>query len=226
MTSFFDLTIGEIQQFHVALHNGGLTAELVKKIGNNADLGNVMVEALIAHLEPSIPCASDTQMGPLPLDHYRIHVNRGRFPSMEVLQEQFSKGGVSDLYNGKYEWKKHSCRSGKKDVTAKNVIMVVKQFTAEEIKEMGGLESENIIAWGLKNGLVPADVKETYAFGVNPETHDLQCQFWMVGLGSFTMRGGERCASLMGVSGGVRVLGRCWYDDSWHSDLRFLFVRK
>lgn len=162
----------------------------------------------------------------LPSDRHRVRVNRGPFPSMATLQEQFSKNGVSELFSGKYEWTKHSSRMGANDVTAEEVVMVVKQFTDEEIKKMGGLESENIIAWGLKNDLVPADEKEIYAFGINPETCDLQRKFWLVGLGSSAMHGdGRVVAVLRSVSDG-RILGHIWFDFRWRADDRFLFVCK
>jgi len=162
----------------------------------------------------------------LPADHYRVHVNRGSLPSKATLKKQFSNDGVSDLFNGKHEWKKHSSRMGASDVTAEEVVMVVKQFTPEEIEEMGGPESENIIAWGLKNGLVSADEKETYAFGINSETCDLQRKFWLVGLGSFAVRGGRRCVALLRSGSGGRFLGHGWFGSGWHASYRFLFVRK
>ena len=48
MASYFSCSIGEEQQFRVALQNGGMTAELVRTVGNDAALGRCMVEALKA----------------------------------------------------------------------------------------------------------------------------------------------------------------------------------
>ncbi|MFA5129698.1 MAG: hypothetical protein WC477_02115 [Patescibacteria group bacterium] len=168
---------------------------------------------------------SEMTNGDLPPNHYRIRVNRGQLPAKKQLEIDFP-GGVSKLFNGSYEWKRHSSRVGMNDVTAEEVVMIVKQFTPEEIEEMGGLESGNIIAWGLKNGLVPADEKETYAFGSNQETCNLQFEFWLVALGSFTMSGGHRGVAVLGSGFGGRILGRHWFGYRWAVDFRFLFVRK
>lgn len=167
-----------------------------------------------------------TNSDALSKDHYRVRVNRGQLPPMATLEEQFSKDGVSSLFNGTHEWEKHPCRLGENDVTADEVVMVVKQFTEKDITEMGGLENENIIAWGQKNGLVPADEKETYAFGINPETRDFQRKGWIVGIGSSTVDGDGRYVAMLGGDSGRRVLDNDWFDDRWYSDRRFLFVRK
>lgn len=50
MTSYFDASIGDEQQFRVALNNGGMNPALMKIVGNNGSLGKVMVDALKAHL--------------------------------------------------------------------------------------------------------------------------------------------------------------------------------
>ncbi len=162
---------------------------------------------------------------PKPIE-YRVHVNRGPFPPMPTLEKLFSNCGVSDLFYRKVEWEKHSSRMGENDVTAEEVVMVVKQFSSEEIKEMGGLKSENIIAWGLKNDLVAADEKETCAFGINPETCDLQRKFWWVGLGSSAVAAVGRCVAVLRSLSDRRILGDRWFGCNWFSDDRFLFVRK
>ena len=157
-------------------------------------------------------------------NHYRVRVNRGPFPPMATLEEMYSKDGVSALYNGSYTWTKDRSRAGANDVTAEDVVMVAKQFTAEEIREMGGLTSENVIAWGSRNGLVAADEKETHAFGINPETRDLQRSRWLVGLGSSAMCDGHRRVAVLGSLSGGRVLVGGWFDGEWGSARWFLFV--
>lgn len=157
---------------------------------------------------------------------YRIRVDRGPLPPLSALEEIYSKGGVSDLFDEQFEWKKHSSREGANDVTANEVVMVMKCFTGEEIAQIGGLHSENIIAWGLKNGLVPADKKETHAFGINAETRHFQNEFSLVGLGSFAIFGGFRFVARLYSDSGKRCLDFSWFDSEWHSSHRFLFVRK
>lgn len=160
----------------------------------------------------------------LPANHYRVRVNRGPLPPMAILQEMYSKDGVSALYNGSYTWTKDHSRTGANDVTADEVVMVAKQFTEEEIREMGGLTSENIIAWGSRNGLVVADEKETHAFGINSETCDLQRSRWLVGLGSSTLGGVCRFVAVLGGGSSRRILGNLWFDGEWRSGRWFLFV--
>jgi|GEM_PF-2264136 len=162
----------------------------------------------------------------LPPNHYRVRVNRGPLPPMATLEEMYSKNGVSALYNGSYTWAKDRSRTGENDVTADEVVMVAKQFTVEEIREMGGLTSENIIAWGIRNNLVAADEKETHAFGINPETCDLQRSRWLVGLGSSTVCDDGHGVAVLGSGSDRRFLGDDWFGDEWSSGDRDLFVRK
>lgn len=51
MTGCFGVTIDEERRFHAALSSGGMTAELVKAVGNNSALGKIMVDALKVRLE-------------------------------------------------------------------------------------------------------------------------------------------------------------------------------
>ena len=75
-----------------------------------------------------------------------------------------------------------------------------------------------------KLGYRPATHLEAYAFAkANPE---LQCQFWIVALGSFTLRGGNRCVAVLRSYSGRRILFYDWSECEWVSCFRFLFVRK
>jgi hypothetical protein len=159
-------------------------------------------------------------------NHYRVHVSRGPFPPMATLEEMYSKNGVCTIYNGSYTWTKDRSRTGVNDVTADEVVMVAKQFTGEEIREMGGSTSQNIIAWGIRNNLVAANEKETHAFGINPETCDLQRSRWLIGLGSSAMYDGDRYVAVLDSESGRRVLGLFCFGSEWDSDDWFLFVRK
>lgn len=51
MTSYFDVSIGDEQQFRVALSKGGMTSALMKYVGNKGELGKIMVDALKAHIQ-------------------------------------------------------------------------------------------------------------------------------------------------------------------------------
>jgi hypothetical protein len=59
MTSYFDASIGDEQQFRVALSKGGMTPELMKYVGNKGELGKIMVDALKAHREAEA-CKAET----------------------------------------------------------------------------------------------------------------------------------------------------------------------
>ncbi len=152
---------------------------------------------------------------------YLINVTYA-FPAMSELEQQFD--AVSSLFAGSYEWEQHKSRKDF-DKAPGDKIFFVKHFTSEEIKEMGGPKSEHIIAWGLKNGYVVADEKELYAFGINPETRDLQRSFWIVALGSSTMAYCFRSVAMLFSDAGGRILGIDWFNHDRHSDYRFLFVR-
>lgn len=159
--------------------------------------------------------------------HYLIRVDRGPLPSKTKLEEEFSKDGVSDLYTDKYEWKKDRCRTGANDLTDETVEVLVKEFSDDEIREMGGeLDSDRIIQWGLSHGWLPADEKESHAVGIDPQTRDLQMKNPLVALGSFAVRDDCRYVSVLGSDGGQRLFYYSWFDDRWNRDYRFLFVRK
>ncbi len=158
-------------------------------------------------------------------EEYLVSVTYAALPAMAELERLFSKNGVSALFNGSYKWEQHESRKDFDKVPGDKAFLV-KQFTPKEIEEMGGLKSENIIAWGLRNGYVSGDEKEAYAVGISPETCDLQRQFWIVALGSSTVRGDYRFVAVLCSHSGGRVLGLDWFGRGWDSAFRFLFVRK
>lgn len=172
------------------------------------------------------PALVDKTVAVLLEGEHCIRVNRGPFPAMSTLEKQFSQDGVSWLFNARVDWKRHSSRFGVSDVVADDVVMVVKEFSEKEVREIGGLTSENIIAWGLKNDLVPADEKETYAFGINSETAELQRQFWLVGLGAFALNDGHQYVAVLRSESGRRYLSGYRFGGGWVRGSRFLFVRK
>ena len=205
-----------------------LVEEVIEIGGSDDDLRSLQTDKVkrCKVAEAIVGNRSAKKLAELREGEYRVRVNRGPYPAMTTLEGQFSKEGVSQLYNGSYEWKKHSSRLGMNDVTSDEVVMVAKEFSEEDVHEMSGLESKNIIAWGLKKGLVAADDKETYAFGINPETAELQCEFWLVGLGSFAMSDDDQRVAVLFSDSAVRCLHVGWFDRGWHRSRRFLFVRK
>jgi hypothetical protein len=203
-----------------ALEKSGISAE---RLSDDPALVDRLVK-VIAALPPSVAGHPYREMPyreaeALPPDHYRIRVNRGSLPPMAKLEEQFSKGGVSCLFDGR-EWKRHASRMGANDVTAEEVIVHVHDFGRP-------IDSEEAIAWGLEHDYLPADEKETYAVGIDSQTRDLQKRNWLVGLGSFALGdGGLRRVAVLFAVDGRRILDDYWFDFGWRASYRFLFVRK
>jgi hypothetical protein len=137
----------------------------------------------------------------------------------------YSKYCVSHLFDGTHEWKKDFSRRGVHDVTTDEVVMVVKHFDWEEIRYIYGyLMCHKIIGWGVEHGLVPADEKETHAFGINPETRDLQRQFSLMGLGSYTEDNGHKYSAVLRGDSYRRELSDFQFDAELNLNTRFLFV--
>jgi hypothetical protein len=106
--------------------------------------------------------------------------------------------------------------------------MVVKEFSQSEIEAMGGLHPEKIVSWGIDRGLISADKRETYSFGTNMETRNLQRDNLLVGLGSFVLgRKGLPCYPMLGsrTAEKIRVFDLFDFPDNVNTSiLRFLFV--
>ncbi|MEK7545923.1 MAG: hypothetical protein AAB554_02490 [Patescibacteria group bacterium] len=153
---------------------------------------------------------------PLPLDHYRVTITYAPLPPMRQLEEEFSKGGVSSLFDGR-EWKKHaSCVD--MDETPGEKVFLTKDFGRS-------MDDEEAIAWGQKNGYRPATHKEAYEFAkAHPE---LQLQFWIVACGSSALGDvGLRYVAVLCADDGRRLLDGFPVDGRWIASRRFLFVRK
>jgi hypothetical protein len=161
--------------------------------------------------------------------YYRTRVNRGPFPSMTDLEDRFSKsGGVSRFFDGTHEWTKHPSRLTTGDLTDEVVEVLVKEFSIDEIEAMGGtLKSEAIVQWGIDNGWLPADEKESLAVHTNPLTQMLLQFYPMVALGSSTMGDRERrFVSMLSSYDGDPLFGTAPFEREWTMGYRFLFVRK
>lgn len=166
-------------------------------------------------------------------DIYRIRVNRGPLPTFAELETEYGKGHVSVLFDGR-KWTKSAKRT-KHDVTTEEVDVLVKDFGPEiasgEIKldEKGYLASKDLIAWGLRNNWVPADEKEAYEVGRDPQTRDLPLKGGLgglVALGSSARYGRHRYVMVLLVHDRGRFLHGDWVDNGWCADDRFPFVRK
>ncbi len=149
-------------------------------------------------------------------DTYHVFVDYQMPRDKKTLEAEFSKGGVSELFYGNYEWQLHSS-CAEIDQTPGEREFLVKHFNRsitsdEAIKEMDKL------------GYRPATHLEAYAFvKAHPELH---CQLRIVALGSSMLLSGCRyVAVLRSLSSGC-VLGGHWFDSRWGTDDRFLFVRK
>jgi len=149
------------------------------------------------------------------MDHYLVSCSYGKLPSKSDLKKTFT-GGVSDIFDGR-AWKKYSLRV-RADERPGNRIMVLEHFGCE-------MESEDVIAWGFDNNLVPAmGHNEGLDFHmVNPR---LCLDGPIVSLGSFALYGNEgRGVAVLDArdDGRLWLAGR-WSDGGWHSGCRFLFV--
>lgn len=203
MASYFSCTVGEEQQFRVALHNGGMTAELVREVGNNAELGRVMVEALKKVREkPEHPFGT----------HFTITVDH-------------TKSFAEMVAEGKYDWvheditQEHFPVSSKYGARKVGVVVLYlddNNLTTDEVKEK--LD---------RRGLEPASIVELLAFGaVNPE---LQREFCVVALGSSwqSPRSYVLRFPCLDVDGDERrSLTWCRANRDWDGYYCFLAVRK
>ena len=153
---------------------------------------------------------------PLGENEYRVPVSYDMPRNKRKLEAEFSKGGVSELFYGSYEWQPHSS-CAVIDQTPGNRVMLLKHFGRITTSKENIAEMDNL-------GYRSATHLEAYAFAkANPE---LQRQFSIAALGSFTLDGHNRFIALLYSFSGSRILDHTWFADRWDSDRRFLFVRK
>jgi hypothetical protein len=153
---------------------------------------------------------------PLPPDHYIVPCRYAAPPSMKSLKNDFP-GGVSGIFDGRV-WRRYSLRV-RTNETPGNRIMVAKRFNC-------AMESEDVIAWGLDNDLVPA-MGHNEALDFRRAKPELQIEFPIVALGSFTLDGSDgRSVAVLRAIGGGPCLGSNWFGGGWNADCGFLFLRK
>ena len=175
------------------------------------DIIEAMLETMRRYMK-----ASPSAERPLGENEYRVYVDYTMPLDREILESEFSKKHVSKLFYGNYEWQPHSS-CAEIDQTPGERIMLVKHFSRNTTSEA------NIVEMG-KLGYRPATHLEAYAFAkANPE---LQRQFWIVALGSFTWHDDYHRVALLRGDADRRGLGDYWFEYKWDCFSRFLFVRK
>jgi hypothetical protein len=170
----------------------------------------------LAEQPPSPRISAD---GALPANHYRVPLTYAGMPSFADLKREFGENNVSCIFDGR-PFELHPSCAGMSRTPGDRIF-----FVHNAGREW---ESEERIAWGLvqrtataPNGYRPAIHEEEYEFAkAHPELADF------IGLGSFALRGDDRCVALVWRDGGRRILGHYWFDFRWPRRCRVLFVRK
>ncbi len=150
---------------------------------------------------------------PLPPDHYRAPCVYEAPPSMEKLGQMYS--GVSGDFDG-CVWKPYSSRI-RTNVTPGDRIFRVKHF--DRI-----VETEEVIAWGIENDLVPAmGHNEAHAFSHVQRLRNTKSP--VVSLGSFVLdrKNVRMVAVLFGDSNKLNI-GLSHQDRKWARHYQFLFL--
>lgn len=197
--------------------------EAIKRLSFHAGL--TTVERIVDVIHADWLADQPKQDEPLLPDHYRLHVVYNHTPSIDELKEEFGEDGLTE--------------------TMLEVLLAIQSFTLHAScmgmkREAGEVTffahevgqdwvPEEQIAWGAEqrnafapNGYRPATHEEILAFvKARPDVTDC------VGLGSFTIRAGSRCSTmLMRGNGGQCRLDIRWIDGGWSSKTRVLFVSK
>jgi hypothetical protein len=152
--------------------------------------------------------------GALREGEYLVYVGYDMPTDKDMLEAEFSKGCVLDLFYGENEWQKHaSCAAI--DRTPGQRVMLLKQFDRK-------IGADEAIAKIKELGCRPATHVELYAFQkANP---DLQYKFGIVALGSFTLDLHGPCVAALGATDEWRSLTCCSGETRWRPGTRFLCV--
>jgi len=160
----------------------------------------------------------------LPPDHHLAYVAYAPVPPLTELEKEYSgRTSVSPVFDGR-SWKKHeSCQSIVEPPRERAFWLAVPPN--ETLRD-----SEKIIAWAAEQrtkfapkGYRPATHQELVEFA--RKYPELQGQFWIVALGSFTFLNDRRVVAVLDTDRGKRVLGGDWCDYKWYAKYRFLLVR-
>ncbi len=190
-----------------ALQKRGGTIEHLRRLLKEPALVDQVFDLLV-------PAGSVTEV-PLGENEYLVPVTYAPLPPFSELEQEFGKGNVSNIFDGRPFQKHSSCENI--DETPGDKVFLLKHFGRET-------RSEDNIAEMDKLGYRPATHIEAYAF--QKKHPELQRKFWIVALGSFAMFGGDRCVAVLNGGSGRRVFGDRWFGRGWCSSGRFLFVRK
>lgn len=145
---------------------------------------------------------------------HRVYVDYDMPFETDLLEADFSPGGISPLFDRGYSWINHPGCDGSV-WTPGFKEMILKHYDRES-------ESDENIADMRKQGYRPATHVEAYAFAkANPE---LQLRFWIIALGSFTEYNHWHCVAVLRERAGKRILSHFWYVYRWCRAARFLFV--
>ena len=193
-------------------------------IVQNFDLFNlagrlVVKDGFLAELETLLRLYEKTAVArkkPLAKNEYLVPVTYAPLPSFAELEQEFGKGNVSNIFDGRPFTKHTSCSDISE--TPGNLIFLVKHFGRE-------INSDDAIAEMNRLSYRPATHIEVYEF---QKAHpDLQRQFSIVALGSFAMDVSNLCVAVLRSNSDRRIFGHCWFDYGWVDvACRFLFVRK
>lgn len=213
------------QEIAEVLKNDGFAFEFFKVLahavmdrgGTMQHLRRVMKEEGLRQQIADIVVPADLEIvRPLGEVEYLVYVDYNIPHNRVKLEAEFCRGGVTELFYGDYEWQNHSS-CAKIDQTPGNRVMFLKCFGCYTESEANIVEMD-------KHGYRPATHLEEYAFAkVNRE---LQRQFRIVALGSFTMNGDDRCVAALSGGSNRRCLYHHLFDHKWDPSFQFLFVRK
>ncbi len=223
MTSLFKMEVGSFHALVGVLDKAGLTAELAEEVRHNPAMAQRMVAALRVPEEghsyrggKKATHTAAAQYGSHGGDEYHVFVDYQMPRDKETLEVEFSKGGVSELFYGNYVWQLHSSCADIEQ-TPSDLEFLVKHFNRS-------ITSDEAINEMDKLGYRPATHLDAYAFAkAQPE---LQRKFWIVALGSSTLRRGDRHVAVLAGDSDERLLYGRWLGLKWGATYRFLFVRK
>ncbi len=208
MASFAsNVSIPQGNEFFTRFGRFGGSMELLKQLLTDDDRMKAWVESLLVTA---------------PVEHLTVHVSY-QLPSYDELNGM-AFDWASDLFSDEYTWEEHESIRGQVDCTPGERSFLMKQFTPQEIKEMRGLTILNVIAWAKANNYRVATKEELVAVGI--QHPNLQCQFPIAALGSFTLSAGYRHVAVLDGDDAGRNLDGNWFDHEWDADGRFLLVRR
>ena len=227
MANLFKAELGKLSPALGQLNRAGVTDEMWELIGNEDGVyARVVYEAMVAKMNGlATPSSSKSvdESEQNPNERHTAFVSY-QLPTYDELNgTRFN--WANHLFSSRYKWEEHESVRGLVDRTPGNRDFLVKEFTEKETEQMGGLTSDNVVAWAAANGYRAPLLEETVDFA---KAHpDLQCKYPIIALGSFTLDGSYRTVAILGGNGAERRLGNGGFGSRWNeASCRFLLVRK